>query len=73
MTKGQPITNESIQSGSEVVREQLLSPTPIDRILQKLSCIELPAKDHLAHLCEGKSIFNTLSDRLPVSDPAFVI
>jgi hypothetical protein len=69
MTKGQPITNESIQSGSEVVREQLLSPTPIDRILQKLSCIELPAKD----LCEGKSIFNTLSDRLPVSDPAFVI
>ncbi len=47
MTKVEPITNESIQSGSEVVREQPLSPTSIDRILQKLSCMELPAKDHL--------------------------
>jgi site-specific recombinase XerD len=47
MTKVEPIPNESIQSGSEVVREQPLSPTPIDRILEKLSCIELPAKDHL--------------------------
>ena len=47
MTKVEPITKESIQSGSEVVREQPLSPAPIDRILQKLSCIELPAKDHL--------------------------
>jgi len=33
MTEGQPITNESVQSGSEVLREQLLSATPIDRIL----------------------------------------
>ena len=46
MTQGQPITNESVQSGSEVVREQSLSPTPIDRILQKLSRMELPAKEH---------------------------
>jgi integrase/recombinase XerD len=46
MTKVEPITNESVQSGSEVVREQPLSPTPIDRILQKLSCMELPAKEH---------------------------
>ena len=54
MTKVEPITNESIQSGSEVVREQPLSPTPIDRILQKLSCIELPAKDHLERYMHHK-------------------
>jgi len=47
MTSLQPITNESVKSGSEVAREQPLSPTPLDRILQKLSRIELPAKDHL--------------------------
>jgi len=46
MTKVEPISKESIQSGSEVVREQLLLPTPIDRILQKLSCMELPAKEN---------------------------
>ena len=46
MTQGQPITNESVQSEGEVVREQSLSPTPIDRILQKLSRMELPAKEH---------------------------
>jgi integrase/recombinase XerD len=50
----EPIPNESIQSGSEVVREQPLSPTPIDRILQKLSCIELPAKDHLERYMHHK-------------------
>jgi len=47
MIQVQPITNESVQSGSEVLREQSLLPTPIDRILQKLSCMELPAKEHL--------------------------
>lgn len=46
MTQGQPISNESVQSEGEELREQLLSPTPIDRILQRLSCMELPAKEH---------------------------
>jgi len=46
MTQGQPITNESVQSGNELLRRQPLSPTPIDRILQKLSRMELPAKEH---------------------------
>jgi len=46
MTQGQLINNESVKS-DEVVREQPLSPTPIDRILQKLSCLEYPAKEHL--------------------------
>jgi site-specific recombinase XerD len=54
MTQGQPITNESVQSGSEVLREEPLSPTPIDRILQKLSCMELPAKEHLERYLHHK-------------------
>jgi site-specific recombinase XerD len=47
MIQVQPITNESVKSGSEVLREQPLLPTPIDRVLQKLFCMELPAKEHL--------------------------
>src|SRR5512139_2960939 len=54
MTKVEPITNESIQSGSEVVRDEPLSPTLIERILQKLSCMELPAKDHLERYMRHK-------------------
>jgi site-specific recombinase XerD len=54
MTNVEPMTNESVQSGSEAVREQPLSPTPIDRILQKLSCIELPGKDHLERYMHHK-------------------
>lgn len=54
MTEVEPITSESIQSGSEVVREQPLSSTPIERILQKLSCMELPAKDHLERYMRHK-------------------
>ncbi len=46
MTRVEPITDELIQSGSDVVREQPLLPASIDRILQKLSCMELPAKEH---------------------------
>jgi site-specific recombinase XerD len=46
MTKAEPIANESVLSEGEVLREQPLSPTLIDRILQRLSCVELPAKEH---------------------------
>jgi hypothetical protein len=45
MTKGQPITNESVRSASEEPREQHPTQTPIDRILQKLSCMT-GYKDH---------------------------
>jgi len=45
MTQGQLITYESIKS-DEAGREEPLLPTPIDRILQKLSFLELPAKEH---------------------------
>jgi len=46
VTQEQLISNELIKSEDEVVREQPLSSTLIDRILQKLSCTELPAKEH---------------------------
>jgi integrase/recombinase XerD len=58
MTEVERIPKESIQSGSEVVRGQLVSPTPIDRILQKLSCMELPAKDHLERYMRHKWCLN---------------
>lgn len=54
MTQEQLITKESIQSGSEGIREAPFSTTPIDRILQKLSCLELPAKEHFEHYLRHK-------------------
>jgi site-specific recombinase XerD len=46
MTQLQPIINESVKNESEVLRQQPLTQTLIDRILQKLSVLELPAKEH---------------------------
>jgi site-specific recombinase XerD len=46
MTRVEPVIHELVQSGKEEIREQALSPTPIDRILQKLSPLELPAEEH---------------------------
>jgi integrase/recombinase XerD len=54
MTKVEPITNESVEAEKEELHEQPLLATPIDRILQKLSCIELPAKDHLERYMRHK-------------------
>jgi len=47
MTKVEPIPNESVEAGNEELREQPLLPTAIDRILEKLPCMELAAKEHL--------------------------
>ena len=58
MTKAEPTINESVQRGSEVVREQPLSPTPIDRILKKLSCMELPVKEHFERYLRHKVRLN---------------
>jgi integrase/recombinase XerD len=58
MTQGQPITNESIKSEGEGVREELLSPTPIECILQKLTCLEVPAKEHFEHYLQHKRRLN---------------
>ena len=54
MTNLQPITNESVKSESEEPRDQPLSPTLIDRILQKLSRMELPAKEHFERYMRHK-------------------
>jgi len=54
MTQGHLITNESVQRGGGVLDERALSPNPIESILQKLSCIELPAKDHFKRYMRHK-------------------
>ncbi len=54
MTKVEPINNESVETESKELREQPLSPTPIDRILQRLSGMELPAKKHFERYMRHK-------------------
>ena len=58
MTQVEPIVNESVPSGSEEQRGQPLTPTPIDRILGKLSCLELPAKEHFERYMRHKWCLN---------------
>jgi integrase/recombinase XerC/integrase/recombinase XerD len=58
MTKVQPITNESVRSESEEPREQHLAHPPIDQILQKLSRMELPAKEHFERYMRHKWCLN---------------
>jgi len=54
MTQVQPITNESVKSENAVLRQQHLSQTPIDHILQKLSRMELPAQEHFERYLRHK-------------------
>ena len=54
MTKARPIMNESVKSESEELREQSLAQTPIEHILQKLSRMELPAKEHFERYMRHK-------------------
>jgi integrase/recombinase XerD len=58
MTMLQPISNESIKSECEVLREQHPEQTPIDHILQKLSRMELPAKEHFERYMRHKGRVN---------------
>jgi integrase/recombinase XerD len=50
----QPTAIESVKREREVLREQHPEQTPIDHILQKLSCMELPAKEHFEHYMRYK-------------------
>jgi site-specific recombinase XerD len=54
MTQVEPIVNELVQSGNEELREQPLTPTPIERILEKISCLELPAKEQFERYMRHK-------------------
>jgi len=54
MTIAEPIANESVETENQDLREPRLSPTPIDRIFQKLSCMELPAKEHFERYLRHK-------------------
>ena len=54
MTQVQPTTNESVKSESAVLRQQHLAQTPIDHLLQKLSRMELPAKEHFERYMRHK-------------------
>jgi len=54
MTQEQSSANELVKSESEVLREQFLRPTPIDHILQKLSHMELPAREHFERYMRHK-------------------
>jgi hypothetical protein len=54
MSKVEPINNKSVNTESEELRGQLLSPTPIDHILERLSCMELPAKEHFERYLRHK-------------------
>jgi len=47
MTTAEPIANQSVATEKKELYEPPLSSALIDRILQKLSCIEIPAKEHL--------------------------
>jgi integrase/recombinase XerD len=54
MTQVEPSINESVEKNKQDPHQQPLSTTPIDRILQRLSALELPAKEHLERYMRHK-------------------
>lgn len=54
MTKVEPITSESVKSESEELRKQHPAQPLIDHILQKLSRLELPAKEYFERYMRHK-------------------
>ena len=50
MTETQPTTHEPVKSESAVPSEQHRAQTPIDHILERLSPLELPAKEAVREL-----------------------
>ena len=54
MIKGQPITDGSVRSESEVPHQQPLAQASIDCILQRLSCLEVPAKEYFERYMRHK-------------------
>ncbi len=54
MTQIKPNIHESVESTQHDPHQQPLSATPIDRILQRLSVLDLPAKEHLERYMRHK-------------------
>ena len=54
MTKVQPNTKESVKSESGVLPQQHFAQIPIDHIFQRLSHMELPAKEHVERYMRHK-------------------
>jgi integrase/recombinase XerD len=54
MTQVESTTNEAVKSTSAVTNQGDLVQSPIERILQNLSRIELPAKEHFEHYLRHK-------------------
>jgi len=54
MIKVEPIIHESVRTESEERRKQQPAQTLIDRILQKLSCLELPNKEYFERYLRHK-------------------
>ena len=54
MTQRQSTAIESVKSKCEFLREQDPEQTPIDHILQRLSRIEVPAKEHFERYMRHK-------------------
>ena len=58
MTKVQPNTKESVKSESGVLPQQHFAQIPIDHIFQRLSHMELPAKEHVERYMRHKVRLN---------------
>jgi integrase/recombinase XerD len=54
MTQIEPNIQESVESAQQDPHQQPLSSTPIDRILQRLLALDLPAKEHLERYMRHK-------------------
>ena len=58
MTQIEPIFNESVKTETEELHEEPLLQSPIDHILQRLSRMELPAKEHFERYLRHKVRLN---------------
>jgi len=58
MTQGQLIITESVQRENGTLCERPLSLNPIESIVQKLSCMEFPAKAHFERYMRHKWCLN---------------
>ena len=65
MIKVEPIIHESVNSESEELRQQHPAQTLIDRILKKLSGLELPAKEYFERYLRHCGVFDETFEILP--------